>query len=80
LYTHAIFTAAKFRNESNDVFLASLKVFQSRIFIEKDVQRYKLMDIWAHAVNDFNNSGKCNKFDDAVDEIRNRIIEIATKH
>ena len=62
-----------------EAYLESLKVFKSRLFIAKEVEEYKLLDSWAHAVNDFGSSGDRHKFDDTLEGIIQRIVEMATK-
>jgi hypothetical protein len=64
--------------QRNDVYYASLKVFQSRLFIARDVEKYKLFDAWVLAVNEFNGDGDRHKFDDTFDKIRDRIVQMAT--
>jgi hypothetical protein len=66
-------------NERGKAYLESMKVFKSRLFIAKEVEEYKLLDSWAHAVNDFTKSGDRHKFDDSFEVIIERLVEMATK-
>lgn len=65
--------------QGDDAYKTSVEVFQTRIFIEKDVRKFQLLDLWAHAVHDFNRDKERSKFDSVVDRIRSKIVEVATK-
>ena len=62
---------------ANDAFLISLKIFQDRIFIARDIEGAKLFDIWPVAVNRYNSSANRHDFDDSFEAIKKKIVQIA---
>ena len=64
-------------HQTNEAYHQSLKVFHSRLFIAKDVERHKLLDSWAHAVHDFNETADRVKFDASFEQIREQITQMA---
>lgn len=64
---------------SRDAFLESLKVFSQSIFIARDVEYQQAFDLWKEAVHDYNTTLDHHKCDEKLEQIRTKIIAIATK-
>jgi hypothetical protein len=60
-------------------YLKTVRVFNDRIFISKDLKERKFLDRWAFAVNQYAASPDRNTFDETFEAIQNEIIELATK-
>ncbi len=67
------------KRQMSDAFFESLKVFQSSIFIAKDIESCGLFDLWTEAVHEFNTNADHKQFDSSIDKIRTKIIGMATK-
>ena len=65
--------------KSWDTYLDALIAFHTRIFIAEEVEREKLLDLWAHAVHDFGEGRDRHKFDDAIEKIRSAIVRMAIR-
>jgi len=66
--------------KSWDTYLDALTAFHTRIFIAEEVEKEKLLDLWARAVREFGEGRDRQKFDDAVEKIRAAIVRTAVRH
>jgi len=64
---------------SRDMFLESLVVFSQSLFITKDAEYQQAFDLWKEAVHNYNTTSDHHKFDDTLEQIRTKVITMATK-
>lgn len=62
-----------------DLYLASVQVFQTRLFIAKEVENQKLLDIWAHAVHDYQEKHDRAKFDEQFETLKAGVTKDCTE-
>jgi hypothetical protein len=65
--------------EQYAAYLKTIEVFHTRIFIAEEVEKEKLEERWAAAVHEFGLTWMKKNFDEALEEIRGKIIRIAMK-
>ena len=65
--------------DTKDAYIVSVKTFQSRIFIAKELREQGLFDLWFAAVREFRSQRVVDKLDVEYGRISEKIIEIAMK-
>ena len=67
------------REQTFKVYADALRILQDRIFIAKAIKESKIYDRWTVAMQDLSAMEDVDKFSDKFEEIREAIIELATK-
>lgn len=66
--------------DADQAYLGSLKIFNDRIFIARDIAEAKVVEVWAHAVGDVRNGRiEPGVFNDRLSEIQTRIINLVVQ-
>ena len=60
-------------------FLESVQVFSQSLFIAKDAEYQQVFDLWKDAVHNYQTTLDHRKFDDVLEQIRSKVIAMATK-
>ena len=63
------------QHDAHNAYQDTVQVFHGRIFIAEDIEKTKIVDMWAHAVGEFGAQKiDANEFGNRVEEVRRTII------